>query len=560
MRLKYILLPFVALVAVVSVYGVKRDFTLVRDTEIMINMLRALNENYVDTLSTSQLLRDATSGMSRSLDPYTSYIDESDMEDFEIMTTGKYGGIGSIIRRDGDYIAIVQPYKGSPSDEAGLLIGDHIIEIDGVSTFQMETGDASSRLKGTPGSRLNLIVSSVIDSAERKVTIKRRRISIPAIPYYDMIDDSVAYLCHSDFTDGGYEEMYSALAQLKERGMKSLILDYRGNGGGVMQEAIKVLSLFLPKGSEVLEIKGRNKSATYKTSEAPLLPDTPLVVLIDEYSASAAEIVAGALQDLDRAVLVGQRSYGKGLVQSTVPVGYDSFLKLTTARYYTPSGRCIQAMDYSDHSDGRKVERVADSLRQEFLTTNGRKVYDGGGVTPDIEMEGEYVSRFAATLYAQGLVEKWGEEYYRQHYTEEIDPKSFEITEADFESFERFVEGREVEYESQVSRAIKMLERAIEEDRNEELEAEVARLKEVVKDDIKSNMQRYKEEISIYLRHDIILRFAYTDGVLSNKVLRDKEVLRAKSILNDSDEREGILSGEIEVEVEATEASAEELE
>ncbi len=537
-----LLLPLLAFI-IISLGAVRGDFALVRDTEILINMMRALNENYVDTLSTSRLLQDATSGMSRSLDPYTSYINEEAMADFEVQTTGKYGGIGAVIRQNGDYVTISQPYKGSPSDESGLIIGDKIVEIDGESIYKMSVSDVSSRLKGTPGSRVDVVVQSVIDTTkQKKVTIRRRRISIPAVPHYDMLGDGVGYLRHSDFTDGGYEEIRAALLDLKERGMSSLILDYRGNGGGVMQEAIKVLSLFVPKGSEVLKIKGRQDSTIYKTSSAPLFEDLKMAVLIDDYSASASEIVAGALQDMDRAVLLGQKSFGKGLVQSTVPVGYNSYLKLTTARYYIPSGRCIQALDYTDHSEDRKVSKVVDSLRNEFFTANGRSVYDGGGITPDVEMESKYVSRFAATLYAQGLVEEWGEEYYRQHHSESIDVKTFSVSDEDFESFVEFLDGRDVEYESLSTRAIKALEKAAEDDRNEELTAQIESIKELVKDDVKNNLQRYREEIELYLTQDIILRYAYADGVLSNSIARDEIVERAKEILLTEAEIERLLS------------------
>lgn len=315
-----------------------------------------------------------------------------------------------------------------------------------------------------------------------------------------------------------------------------------------MQEAIKVLSLFVPSNSEVLKIKGRRDSIIYRTEESPLLPNTPIVVLIDESSASAAEIVAGALQDMDRAVLVGQRSFGKGLVQSTVPVGYDSYLKLTTSRYYIPSGRCIQAMDYTDHSDERKVTRVADSLRREFLTLGGRKVYDGGGVTPDVEMEADYISRFAGTLYAQGLIEEWGEGYYREHYNEPFDARTFEISDEDFASFEAFIATRDVKYESKASRAISALEIAAEADRNEELSLKLKELREGINDDVDDHMKRYRSEIEEYLKQDIILRFAYIEGVLINRVAQDKEVARAREILANSEEMNRLLTPREEVE------------
>lgn len=541
MKKRLLLIPL-ALLAVLSFNAAKGDFTLVRDTEILINLMRALNENYVDSLSSNQLLKDATYGMSKSLDPYTTYIDEEEMADFEIMTTGKYGGIGSVIRQDDDYVIVAQPYKNSPADKAGLLIGDKIISIEGETGKGMTTKDVSDRLKGTPGSTVKIVVSSVIDSTERDVVIKRERIEIPAVPYAGMVNDSVAYLKHSDFTEGSFELMRSTLKELEAQGMKSLILDYRSNGGGIMQEAIQILSLFVPKGSEVLKIKGRRDSTIYKTTNEPLYADLPIAMLINGNSASASEIVVGAMQDMDRGVLIGQKSFGKGLVQSTISVGFDSFLKLTTARYYIPSGRCIQEVDYSDHSNNREAGKVADSLRNEFLTAGGRKVYDGGGIKPDIEMEAEYVSRFAATLYGEGLIDEWGEEYYRNHYKEPIDIATFDIEESDFEDFKRIVSGRDIDYKSQTSRAITALEKAAEEDRNEELMEELTRVKASLKDDVESNLERYKSEIMKYMRQDVVMRRGYAEGVIENSLMSDPEIAKAVEVLGSKDEMDSILN------------------
>ncbi|MFI3248150.1 MAG: S41 family peptidase [Rikenellaceae bacterium] len=539
---KLLFIPL-ALLAALSLHAAKGDFTLVRDTEILINMMRALNENYVDSLSSNQMLKDATAGMSKSLDPYTTYIDEEEMADFEIMTTGKYGGIGSLIRQDGDYVVVAQPYKGSPADKSGLIIGDKILSIEDEDGKGMTTKDVSDRLKGTPGSNVTIKVSSVIDSTERDVVIKRERISIPAIPYSGMVnDEGIAYMNHSDFTEGGFEQMRKALKALEEQGMSSLILDYRGNGGGIMQEAIKVLSLFVPKNSEVLKIKGRRDSTIYRTSAEPLYPDMPIALLIDGNSASASEIVVGAMQDMDRAVLIGQRSFGKGLVQSTLPVGFDSYLKLTTARYYIPSGRCIQEVDYSDHSANRATGKVADSLRREFQTVGGRKVYDGGGIKPDIEIDPEYVSRFAATLYAKGIIEEWGAEYYRKNYKSEMDIDSFDVTESDFEQFKELVATKELDYKSQTSHAITALEKAAEEDRNEELMEELKSVKERLKDDTESNLERYKRDIMRYMRQDAVLRRGYADGVIRNSLSRDSVVLRAVELLSSPTQMAEILT------------------
>ncbi len=541
MRFKrYLFIPL-SLLITLSVGAVKSDFALVRDTEILINMMRALDQHYVDSLNSTQLLRDATQGISESLDPYTTYLSEEDMADFEIMTTGRYGGIGSVIRKNGDYVVVAQPYKGSPADKVGLKIGDRIIEINGESAKGFDTKQVSERLKGVPGSSVSILVRSVLDSTDREVKLKRERIAIPSIPYYGMLTDSVAYLHHSEFTDGCYEEMRGALSSLRKSGMQGLVLDYRGNGGGVMQEAIKVLSLFVPKDSKALVVKGRADSTIYRTTRDQIYPTLPIVVLIDGHSASAAEIVAGALQDMDRAVLLGERSFGKGLVQSTVPVGFDAYLKLTTARYHIPSGRCIQAIDYTNHSDDRVAKRVADSLRREFRTAGGRKVYDGGGITPDITMKGAYVSHFAAMLYAQNHIDGWGEEYYRKHHTEEIDPKGFKLTDADFESFMSYMQGREVKYESSVSRAVKGLESAAKSEKNSELLEQIAMLKKNLHDDTQANLERYRDEIMRYMTQDILLRMAYADGVACNTVENDRQVRRAVELLGAPEEMRKIL-------------------
>lgn len=539
--MKKIFMVVALLLAVVSIQAQRGDFSLVRDTEIMINVMRALNENYVDSLSSNQILKNAVSGMSKSLDPYTNYIDEQEMAEFEIMTTGKYGGIGSVIRQDGDYVVVAQPYKESPADKSGLLIGDKIMVINGEDAKGMTTKDVSDRLKGTPGSDVKITLSSVIDSTLRDVVIRRERISIPPIEYAAMLSDSVAFMSHADFTEGSFEAMRKSLKELEAQGMKALIMDYRGNGGGIMQEAIKILSLFVPKGSEVLKIKGKQDSTIYRTPYEPLYGDLPLVMLVDGESASASEIVVGALQDMDRAVLVGQRSFGKGLVQSTVPVGYDSYMKLTTARYYIPSGRCIQEIDYSDHSDNRSTSKVADSLRREFLTAGGRAVYDGGGIKPDVELEAVYMSRFAATLYIEGLIEEWGAEYFRRTYKDAIDFDTFDVTDEDFEQFKEMVKDRKIDYKSQTSRAITALERAAKEDRNEELIAELERLKGSVKDDNLSNMDRYKFEIMKYMRQNILLRRGYAEAVIRNSLHRDKEVAEALEILHSKERMEEIL-------------------
>ncbi len=521
-----------------------RDFGLVRNSEIMVNILKTLSEGYVDTLSTNQLLKDAMRGMARNIDPYTTFYDESDMDEFELMTTGKYGGIGAVIRQDGEYVIIAQPYKDSPADRAGLLIGDRIISIDGERAEGFTVTDVSSRLKGTPKSTVNVVVSSVIDSTERRVKIKRERIAIPSIPYFAMLNSDVGYIKHSDFTENSSDALRGAITELRSQGMESLILDYRGNGGGIMQEAVNVLSLFVPVGSEVVTIRSRRDSVVYRTRNQPILPDAPIVVMIDDSSASAAEIVAGAIQDLDRGVLVGVRSYGKGLVQSTVPLGYETFLKLTTSKYFIPSGRCIQAIDYSDHGDDRKLKRTADSLYRKFYTAGGREVYDGGGILPDVEIEDEYMSRYTATLYGKGIIDHWGDDFYRRNHMKGVDIDRFTISDEEWSRFVELVESSDIEYESSVELALKRLIEVAEEDRNEELLSKIKPLQGKLFDDTQSNLNRYRKEIESQMSSNIILRFGYLEGVIRTSLRDDPQVEEALKLLADQQRMDSILTAE----------------
>ncbi len=523
--------------AALTLFAARNDFGLGRNMEITVNMMRALSLEYVDEVDPDHLMQGAARGMVEDLDPYTEYIPEEGMQDFELLTTGKYGGIGSLIRQKEDYVRIAQPYQHSPADKAGLKIGDKIIAIDGKDARGFTTEQVSERLKGEPGSTVKVTVEH-LDGTRQSVAIRRERIAIPGVPYAGWVADGIGYIRHSDFTEGCYEEMRAAVERLRREGeLKGLVLDYRSNGGGIMQEAVKILSMFVPKGTEVVSTKGRTADSrqAYRTESEPILPDLPLAVLVNDNTASAAEIVAGALQDLDRAVLVGQRSFGKGLVQSTRPLGYNTMLKLTTAKYYIPSGRCIQAVDYS-HSQQGSVRTVPDSLISEFTTRAGRKVYDGGGIMPDLVTEPEYVSRFAVTLYALGFIEDFGDDYMRRHAGDTIDVRTFTITDADYADFAEFMKDKKVPYESDTRRALKALKKAAEEDRFEELAAKFERVESELKDDTQTNLETYRREVVEAINNDIILRHAYTAGVIEHSLTDDAELQQAVGVLQSPDE------------------------
>ena len=528
----------VALFAV-GVFATRNDFGLGRNMEIMVNLMHAVSTQYVDTVDADEMMRNGADGITSKLDPYTDFIPEEDMPNFEAMTTGRYGGIGALIRKKGDYVIIAEPYKGSPADENNLKIGDKIVAIDGKDMKGAKVEEISKRLRGEPNTTVTVTIERLLTGEREEIKIRRRRIVIPSITYAGYVADGVGYIRHADFTDKCYDDLRAAILRLQSEGtLKSLILDYRNNGGGVLQSAVKVLSLFVPKGTMVVETRGRaEKTHKLYTEYEPLLPDTPLAVLINGNSASAAEIVAGAIQDLDRGVLIGQRSFGKGLVQGTVPLGYNAYAKITVGKYYIPSGRCIQAINYS--KDGR-AEQVADSLIKEFTTSRGRKVYDGGGIMPDKRTETKYISNFAATLYLMGIIEDYGDEYIKQNHAKEIDVKQFSISDEDYANFAKLVMEREIPYKSESRAALEKLRNALEKERNSSLEEALVAIDKGLRDDKQNNLETFRKEIIEQINQNIVLRYAYAEGVIANSLRNDEEVQEAIKLLSDKAEYERI--------------------
>ncbi len=542
--LKYFAAAVLVGAALLFTFGKRDDFGLGRNMEIAVNMMRELSLYFVDEVDPDKLLEGAAEGMVRHLDPYTEYLSEAEMSNFDVLTTGKYGGVGSLIRKKGDYVIFAQPYKGSPADKAGLRIGDKIVAIDGEDAKGFSTEEVSKRMKGDPGTTFRLTVERLIGGERETLTLRRERIAIPGVPYAGWAAEGIGYIQHSDFTEGCYDDMRAEIERLRKEGtLKGLILDYRGNGGGILQEAVKILSMFVPKGTEVVTTKGRTESKVFRTASEPILPDLPLAVLVNGNTASAAEIVAGALQDLDRAVVIGQRSFGKGLVQSTRPLGYNAYLKLTTAKYYIPSGRCIQAVDYSHAQDG-SVKNVPDSLIREYATRGGRKVYDGGGIMPDIRMEPEYSSRFAMTLYLLGFIEDYGDRYMQTHPDQTVDSRSFALSEADYEDFARFMQDKEVPYESETRRALEALRKAAENDRYGAIGEQIEALESELKDDTQTNLETYRKEITEMIENDIVLRHNYAAGVIEHNLADDPEIRKAVGILDDPAEYARIVTSQ----------------
>ncbi|MBQ3149344.1 MAG: S41 family peptidase [Alistipes sp.] len=539
-------LMVIAIVAIGGLWATKQDFGLGRNMEIMVNLMRELSLQYVDEVAPDKLMKDGATGMVRNLDPYTTYMSESEMNDFEMLATGKYGGIGATIRmkRDSSGVVIAQPYKGSPSDLAGLKIGDKFVSIDGEDVRKATSADISSKLKGTPGTKVKLSVERLMTGKVEEFEIERARISIPGVPYAGFVSDGVGYIRHNDFTDGCYDEMRAAVERLRREGeLKGLILDYRDNGGGSLPEAVKILSIFLPKDTKVVTMKGRTDRSKreYVTESTPVLPDVPMVALINGNSASASEIVCGALQDMDRAVLMGQRSYGKGLVQSLMPLGYNAYAKITTAKYYIPSGRCVQRINYSSH-DGNK-ENIPDSLIREFKTRNGRKVYDGKGLMPDVKTDPEYISTFAMMLYNLGYVEDFLDGYMRRNPNLNVDNRSFSISDSDYEDFVKFMSDKDVPYESRTRIALENLKKISKEERYDANFADdLKQIEAKLKDQTADNLRHYRAEMMDLLNGDVVMRHNYLEGVVEHNLVSDSTVMKAVELLRDGDRYKKILS------------------
>lgn len=543
---RYGLVALVVAAVATGVWATRDDFGLGRNMEIMVNLMREITLQYVDDVDADKLMQDGALGMVRNLDPYTTYMSEKEMDSFEVQATGKYGGIGSTIRmkRDSSGVVIAQPYKNSPADLAGLKIGDKFVSIDGEDVTKCTTEQISSRLKGTPGTKVKLAVKRLMTGKVEEMEIERARIAIPGVPYAGFVADGIGYIRHDDFTDGCYDDMRAEVERLRETGeLKGLILDYRDNGGGSVAEAVKILSMFVPKGSKVLTMKGRAESSTrtYTTDSNPVLGELPLVALINGNTASASEIVCGALQDMDRAVLMGQRSYGKGLVQTLVPLGYNAYAKITTSKYYIPSGRCVQRINYS-HSGG-KDENVPDSLINEFRTSAGRKVYDGKGLMPDIKVAPDYISTFAVMLYNLGYIEDFLDEYMRRNPSLKVDNKSFTITDADYEDFVKFMADKDVPYESQTRMALELLQKTSKEERyDSDFADDLKQIESKLKDQKMDNLRNYRAEIMDLINGDVVLRHNYYQGVVEHNLVSDSTVMKAIDVLRDGERYSKILS------------------
>ena len=540
--MRHFILAFILLFGFQVAKAQSNGFEVLKNLEIMDQVYEHLDLYFVDEPQLGKLSKTSIDAMLKELDPYTVYYHESNIEDYRLMTTGQYGGIGALIRRIGDDTYIAEPYEGNPAEKSGLKAGDKIISIDGKAMHKKSSDEVSTALKGPKGTTIKVEIER-INEGNKTISITRDEIKIPDVPYFGMVDKEIGYIKLNSFTQTAASDVRSAIEKLTQDGMSKLVLDLRDNGGGLLIEAVKIVNFFVPKNTVVVSTKGRVKeeNRVYTTLEEPIDTDIPLAILVDGGSASASEIVAGSLQDLDRAVILGQTSYGKGLVQRTYDMKYGSKIKLTIAKYYTPSGRCVQRLEYYDKETGEKPKEIADSLLKTFQTKNGRKVIDGRGIEPDVNVELDDLSRLSAMLLTKNLIFNFASEFASKNNTISK-PEEFKLSDSQYEEFKAFALKDEFSYTTASEEALKkMKETAQKEGYFNEVKNEYEAMMTKVTPSKSRDLDKFKEEISQILENEIVSRYYYQKGRTVNSFRYDNVLLKAKDVLGNSKEYNTIL-------------------
>ncbi len=524
-----------ALVCVLGMSAITKDksrlYEISKNIEIFVNVFKELNANYVDDIDPAQLMRTGIDAMVGSLDPYTNYISESQVQGYRINSEGKYEGIGAIVEKIGEHITVVEPYENSPAHEAGLRAGDRIVEVDGIPTKGKTQAELSSFVRGLPGTKVNFVVERPGQSGTMDVVLTRGEVNITNVPYSGVVSDGIGYISLTTFTPDASKNVGGAFKKLKKEGdLQGVILDLRGNGGGLLREAINVSNIWVEKDKEIVFVKGKVKERdnSFKTRNIPMDLEIPLVVLTDKSSASASEIVSGVIQDMDRGVVIGQRSFGKGLVQNTKEVGYNSRIKLTTSKYYIPSGRCIQSVEYEDGAP----KDIPDDQRAVFKTMNGRSVLDGGGISPDVKMEVEYVPDVVASLNKERLIFHYVTERMKTMAQDTPSLENIQFTE--YDDFMQFVKKSDFEFVTQVEDELKEIRTIDAENKNIDLTREVEALEAKLAAQKADDLTQFKSEITKLIEKEIATRYFLQEGKAYQSLKSDPVVDEAVRILNDA--------------------------
>jgi carboxyl-terminal processing protease len=512
-----------------------RLFDITKNIELFATLFKEVNTYYVDDVSPNTFVKKGIDAMLESLDPYTNYIPEDEIEDFRTMTTGQYGGIGAIIGKRNEKPLVMMVYEGFPAHKSGLCIGDEILNIDGIDVVSKANMDISKLLKGQSNTQVKVSVKRFGVEKPLDFVITREKIKVENVPFTGMIDQEIGFIKLSDFTNTASKEVKKSLLDLKEKGAKQIIFDLRDNPGGLLTEAINISNLFIPKDKEIVKTKGKVSewNKTYNALNTPVDTEIPLVILTNGRSASASEIVSGVIQDYDRGVLVGQKTFGKGLVQATRPLPYNAQLKITTAKYYIPSGRCIQAIDYAHRNEDGTVGTYADSLRKAFKTSKGREVFDGGGVSPDVVVEENALAPITISLLTKSLIFDYATKYYFEHKTITA-ARNFKLNDKDYEQFITWLSDKDYDYVTKVETSIvELIEHSKKEKYYDGIKNQIETLKSQVSHNKEKDLQTFKSEIMAKLEEEIISRYYYQKGLLEASFNKDNQVLAAIKILKD---------------------------
>lgn len=541
---KVILLLAVAVSSVTFYAFTDNYFEISKNLDVFSTLFKELNTYYVDNIEPDKIMKKGIDAMLESLDPYTNYISESEIEEYRFQTTGKYGGIGATISKKGDYIVITEPYLNYPANKAGLIAGDALVEIDGKNVKNKASDDVRKMLLGQPGTEVKIIIKRPGEKKEIAKSVIREEIKIPSVSYSGLVEDGIGYIKFNQFTEKSGKEVKEALENIKsQNNLKGIILDLRGNPGGLLNEAVNVANIFIEKGKDIVDTKGKIKDwdKKYSTLNTAVDASTPLAIITDRGSASASEIVAGAIQDYDRGVIVGQRTFGKGLVQTTRPLTYNTQLKVTTAKYYIPSGRCIQALDYTHRNEDGSVGKIPDSLKTAFKTVHGRVVYDGGGVDVDVSVELMKYSNILFSLMQKDLIFDYATQYRLKH--ESITPaKDFRLSDADYEDFVQFLSDKDYDYKTKSEEEIEELKKKAQDEKYyDAIKEDIDALKIKITHDKKKDLYKFKEEISGFIEAEIATRYYYQKGKIEARFGRDTEIKKAIEVLKSSEEYSSIL-------------------